>query len=289
MADLLGDVARHAVDAIGHAGAIAHDVAAVVDPALAAVRAQHAVFDVERPAFGEHRAPGGEHRRPVVGMHHVDPQVAVGQEILRLAAEDFARGRADVDDVLARQLHRPEHVRQRIDDAREAAAHQFELDLDLATLAALLGFGERALDRRGQANQIGLEHVVGGAVLQRADRILLADGPRDEDERHLGAELAREAQRRHAVEARHREIRQDDVGRELARRQHESLLAVGDAVRDAQAGPLELAHLQLRVGRHVFREQHADRRCRLADHCGTRLVSTQYRPILATVSMNASN
>ena len=142
-------------------------------------------------------------------------------------------------------------------------------------LAALPRLGERALHGCGQADQVGLQHVVGRSALQRADGIFLADRAGDKDKGHVRTQFGREAQRRHAVELRHGEIREDDVGRELAQRRFEGLLALDDAVADAQARALEFAHLEFGVARDILGEQHADRGCRHADHCGTRLVSSQ--------------
>src|SRR5439155_25434107 len=70
----------------------------------------------------------------------------------------------------------------------------------------------------------------------------------------------RQGERRHAVEAWHREVRQDDVGGELAQRADEPLLRVRDAVRDAQPGAFQLAQLQLGVGRIVLSEQQPEHR-----------------------------
>src|SRR5205823_8348607 len=57
-----------------------------------------------------------------------------------------------------------------------------------------------------------------------------------------------------------REVRQDDVGGELAQRADEPLLRVRDAVRDAQPGTFQLAQLQLGVGRIVLGEQQPEHR-----------------------------
>ncbi len=132
--------------------------------------------------------------------------------------------------------------------------------LQAPPLAALLRFGERALHRGRKAHEVGLQHVIGGAVPQRPDRVLLAQGPRHEHERRIGRQVARQGERRHAVEAWHRKVRKDDVGGELAQRADEPLLRVRDAVRDAQPGAFQLAQLQLCVGRIVLGEQQPEHR-----------------------------
>ena len=69
------------------------------------------------------------------------------------------------------------------------------------------------------------------------------------------------------------------------------LLGVDDAVLQAQAGALELAHLELGVRGDVLGQQNADGRrgVHRRHFVGTRLVSSQYRPIFDTVSMKSSN
>ena len=58
---------------------------------------------------------------------------------------------------------------------------------------------------------------------------------------------------------------------------------------DPQPGAPQLAHLELGVGGIVLDQQELDRRLRHSPaYCGTLLVSTQYRPIFATVSTNES-
>src|SRR5262249_33206018 len=61
--------------------------------------------------------------------------------------------------------------------------------------------------------------------------------------------------RLHAVEVRHGEIGEDDVGKELAQRADELLFGVRDLVRDAQARAAQLAQLEVDVERVVLREE----------------------------------
>ncbi len=64
----------------------------------------------------------------------------------------------------------------------------------------------RPLDRGRQPHEVALEDVVGRAVLQRPDGVVLAEGSGDEDERDIGDDLARDPERAHAVELRHAEV-----------------------------------------------------------------------------------
>src|SRR5439155_1125039 len=74
----------------------------------------------------------------------------------------------------------------------------------------------RPLYSRRQAHEVALEDVVGRAVLQRPDGVVLTEGSGDEDERDLGDDLARDPERAHAVELGHAEVRKDDMRTEFA-------------------------------------------------------------------------
>src|SRR5690349_17438976 len=125
-------------------------------------------------------------------MHNVDPEVPVPEEVAGLVAENFAGTGAEVDDLLPGQLDRPKHVGQGIDDAREAPPYELELLLNLAPLETLSGFRKCPLDRRRKPDEIALEHIVGRAVLKRANGIFLADRSRHEYEWNIGGCLARD-------------------------------------------------------------------------------------------------
>src|SRR2546425_6419789 len=105
----------------------------------------------------------------------------------------------------------------------QAIARNIELGLGALPLTALLRLVERAGDCDGQAHEIVLEHIVGGAALQRPDRILFADRAGDEDEWSVRRDFPGERERFHTVEAWHRKIRKDHMRRELAQRRHKIL------------------------------------------------------------------
>src|ERR671925_176834 len=58
---------------------------------------------------------------------------------------------------------------------------RYSMSMGAPLHAPLLRVGHGAFHRRGQAHQIGLQHIVGGAVLQRADGVFLADRAGDEN------------------------------------------------------------------------------------------------------------
>src|SRR5204863_10153527 len=84
----------------------------------------------------------------------------------------------------------------------QALARNVELGFSAPPLAALLCLVERAGDCDGEAHEIALEHIVGGAALQRPDRVLFADRAGDEDERGVRRDFLGERERLHAIEAR---------------------------------------------------------------------------------------
>src|SRR6266851_1749881 len=127
----------------------------------------------------------------------------------------------------------------------QALAGDLELGLRLTTLAQHLRLGESALHCSRQAYQIRLDDIIGRPVLQRADRVFLAERSRHENKRGAGCQLPGAPERVHAVELRHREIRKDHVGSELAQRSDELFLAIDNAMADAQARTLDLSDLEL--------------------------------------------
>ena len=82
MLDLLGDVARQAVDALGRAARVADLPAAVVDPAHRAARPHDAVLDVELAVL-RRPLPGLLRDRPVRRMHHLGHRLGAHQLIGR--------------------------------------------------------------------------------------------------------------------------------------------------------------------------------------------------------------
>ena len=108
------------------------------------------------------------------------------------------------------------------------------------------------LDRGRETHEVGLEDVVGRAVLQRPDGVVLAEGSGDEDERDLGDDLARDPERAHAVELGHAEVGKDDMRTEFADLATEVFLALHAAHAHRKTGSLELALGELGVALDVF-------------------------------------
>ena len=122
--------------------------------------------------------------------------------------------------------------------------------------APALGAGGRLAHRplysRRQAHEVALEDVVGRAVLQRPDGVVLTEGSGDEDERDLGDDLARDPERAHAVELGHAEVRKDDMRTEFADLATEVFLALHAARAHRKTGSLELALGEFGVALDVF-------------------------------------
>ncbi len=116
----------------------------------------------------------------------------------------------------------------------------------------------RPLDRGRETHEVGLEDVVGRAVLQRPDGVVLTKGSGDEDERNVGNDLARNPERAHAVELRHAEVGEDDMRTEFADLAPEVFLALHAARAHGKACALELAFGELGVARDVFHHQDSE-------------------------------
>ncbi len=150
---------------------------------------------------------------------------------------------------------------QSIDSTQHAqnAIQSRELGLLPLPFLARLSVRKRAAHGGRQAREVAFQHVVRGAAQQRIDRPLFADRPGHIDERDLGGELGGDAQRRHAVELRQAEIRQDQGGGEVLERLPQTGFGL-DAHRgalDARASQLRECELGLVV--EVLDEQDADR------------------------------
>ena len=93
-----------------------------------------------------------------------------------------------------------------------------------------LGMGGRLIERAAhggaEPHQIGLEDVVDGALLERLDGTLLADGAGDEHERHLGRLGGGDGERVQAAELRQAEIGDDQAGLESRRARRAIALSV---------------------------------------------------------------
>src|SRR5207302_1732359 len=99
----------------------------------------------------------------------------------------------------------------------------------------------------------------------RFDRALLADRARDEDERHVRRELARDAQGVQSVEPRHREIREDRVGLDAAERAPHFPFGIDPVPVRLDAVGLERAQRELDVVRRILHEEHVEEHVDLSE------------------------
>ena len=76
-----------------------------------------------------------------------------------------------------------------------------------------LGLADFALDRRGQPDEVVLEDVVAGRGPHHGDRDVLADGPREDDEREVRVESADDRQGGRCAESGQGVVRDDGVPR----------------------------------------------------------------------------
>src|SRR6266700_5339233 len=258
----LGDVPGDHVHAEYVARRVAGETSAPLDPPYLAARLHDPVFRFERLAY-RRVFPQGHHPRPVLGMDQLAPKRAALVELLLRSAENRGRGGADVQDLTRGNRHGPYDVRQRGHDAAQPLSKRLEFLFRLAPGGSLFRFPQRPLHHRRQANEVVFQNVVGGAALERVDGGFLADRSRNEDERRVRAYIARQCERCHAVEARHRKVGQDHVRRELAQRIDERLLAIHDPVTRAQAGAPQLGQRELGVARHVFHQQNSESLCHI--------------------------
>ena len=130
----------------------------------------------------------------------------------------------------------------------------------MAPLGPVRGFTQRAAHRGRDPRQSVLQDVVGGADLERFDRHLLAERSGDEDERHLGASLTRELQRRQAVEGGQREVGEDQIEAACRERGVEIVPGVDPRHLAGDAVVLEQGANQLGVVGVVLEVQNAQRR-----------------------------
>ncbi len=173
---------------------------------------------------------------------------------------------------LAQQLVAVADAQHQPVDAAEHAQHPVQAgDLFLLAdaLASRLRLAQRALDGRHQAREVLLQHIVDRAGAQCLDRALLADGARQEQERHVGGPLAGDAQRGHAVELRQREIGEHQLGPELVQLADQRRLGLDPSPVTSDVRALDLVGSPFRILLDVFDEEDADGLGRLIVHCGT--------------------
>src|SRR5260370_10220263 len=96
----------------------------------------------------------------------------------------------------------------------EALFALLEFALRPAPGIAVIGFAQRALDRRHQPRSSFLENIIDGPLLQRLGGALLADRAGAEDEGRVGTARFGDLQRVGAAETRQSAIGHDEIRRE---------------------------------------------------------------------------
>jgi len=134
-----------------------------------------------------------------------------------------------------------------------------QLGLGLAVGRAARGLRQLALERRPEPPQVLLHHVVVGAGLHRGDRGLLADRPRDEDERDVHAGVAELGQRVEPAEARHAEVGNHRVPGAFEQRLAQRRQVLHAPAFRGEAGLAELPHGQPEVVLGILDREDLDR------------------------------
>src|SRR5262249_42747498 len=114
-----------------------------------------------------------------------------------------------------------------------------------------------ALDGRDETAGIVLENVIHGPVVQSLDRALLAERAGDEYEGDVRSLARGDMQRRKAIEARNREVGDDDVRREVAQGSSEAPLRVDADRHTLDASCAQLLDGEVGVGRVILDDQYA--------------------------------
>src|SRR5215213_2842734 len=180
----------------------------------------------DSPTVGESAARRGECLERVAARGHAElAQQALHVRTNRVLRDEEALGNLVSAEVLVEQqqhleLSGGERGRDRIWDTRAAAAP----GAHLLEQAARDRAGERRLAVRDAAEEphdalgrLALEQVTGSPATDRAEQVLLGAGSSQYDHLARWSSLAQPWQRAEAVEPRHREVEQDQVGRQLAR------------------------------------------------------------------------
>ena len=132
-----------------------------------------------------------------------------------------------------------------------------EVLFDAPALTADVRLAQLAFDGRDQPCQAALHDVVVRAGPHRRDGDVLADGPRNENERQVGVVLAQQGERRRAAETRHRVVRDGDVPRSALQRSDQRIRRVDALADDVVAGARERAHHEGGIVRRIFDDEEA--------------------------------
>jgi hypothetical protein len=252
------------------------------DVAVDAAKAEHvAVLAEQRPGRALDQAHAALAVLPL--QYPAAPAAALGDVAVEHRLDFRPRRRRDqVEDVASRQLrgapaeqvldaavgvgeaaaevHLPDPVLGRLDDGAEALLALAQRLLHLLALGLFGKLAQRILDGGGQAQQVVLEHVVRGAAAQRLERGFLADRARDEDEGPQRRQLAHQAQRVLAAEARHGVVAQHQVGVEGFQRDAQVALVVDPQRAHFARHAAQRPRQQLGIVRTVLDQQYAQGR-----------------------------
>ena len=182
-------------------------------------------------------------------------QRVLADQVFRRVAEDVGDAAIAVGE-LAAPVHFPHPVGRALDDAAEALLAGLQGAFHALAFALFPRHPQRALDRRLQAPQVFLQHVVGGTALQRVDGDVLADRAGDEDERNVRRYRRHHAQGILAAESRHRIVAEHDMRGEFAQGPPQTVLVHDAFVLQPPRQRLQRAQDDLRIGRTVFHQQH---------------------------------
>jgi hypothetical protein len=164
-------------------------------PAHALVREHDPVLDLVTLA-GAQRRPRLLDAREIGRVDDPAPQLDVRGEFLGRVPEHDARRGAHVDQLRLGQRNRPHGIGQRFEKRVHPLVQRVEAHLHRRAAPPGRRVAQRPRHRGRQADQVRLQHVVGRAILQRADSVFLAERPGNEHERSVRSQIARDLQRR---------------------------------------------------------------------------------------------
>jgi hypothetical protein len=218
------------------------------------------VHPARAPAAHRLLAAGGVRQqqrrtRQVIGMEQ--RRETASEDRVRRESEDALHGAVRERECLV-EVELPDPVLGRLDDIAQAARIAPDLLLRRDPGAVVGRLVERAHHGARQAAEAVLQHVIGGAPLQRIDGAVLAERAGDEDERQLCVVLADDFQRLESAETRQREIRQHDVRAESLQCLAQPDLGIHPARVEHGAGAPQRTRHQLGVDLLVFDQQYPD-------------------------------
>ena len=185
-------------------------------------------------------------------------------DLLQVAADRFVRA-----DLLRQQLgiakYRREHVVEIVRDTASELADGFELlrlsqlllegRVHTRALAPQIGFTALSLDGGDEPGEAAFHEEVGRPGLQRRDGRLLADGPRDDDERNVESGVRSSAERFGRGEGRHAVVGHHDVPGIARERREHRVGRVDTPCGDLVVALRELVKQELRIGCGVLDHQ----------------------------------